>query len=117
LCTFFILFRSSGYWYRPFLDLFDFSLQIEYPDEIQLAFLRLNSLEASQKFTYYCKNSIAWYDGELSSYSHAITFEGYNKEKIETSDISDVQDGCSVRFILFFSLCFLIKNFNNFRHE
>ena len=97
------------------LNVLDFSLQIEYPDEVQLAFLRLSSLEASQKFTYYCKNSIAWYDEEMSSYSHAITFEGYNKEKIETSDISDVEDGCSVRFILIIVLSFFLsKNFNGF---
>ena len=97
------------------LNVLYFSLQIEYPDEVQLAFLRLSSLEASQKFTYYCKNSIAWYDEEMSSYSHAITFEGYNKEKIETSDISDVEDGCSVRFILIIVLSFFLsKNFNGF---
>ncbi|CAG2206030.1 COL5AS [Mytilus edulis] len=82
---------------NPFFSEMKGGSTIEYPDEVQLAFLRLSSLEASQKFTYYCKKSIAWFDSEMSNYDQAITLEGYNKEKIDTTDVSNVNDGCADR--------------------
>ena len=74
-------------------------IQIEYPDEIQMNFLRMNSEQATQTFTYYCKNSIAWYERAYDDNGRAIVLEGANKFQFKTQKWnrkSVIQDGCDV---------------------
>ena len=57
-------------------------------------------MKAYQKFTYFCKNSIGWFDTEKNDYSRSITLLGDNEfefegEKLKHKDVSF--DGCRVR--------------------
>lgn len=69
---------------------------IEYPDDIQLNLLRLFSGRATQTFTYYCKNSLAWYDEMYKDKNRAIILEGADKSQHKTKDLKNVIDGCKV---------------------
>lgn len=69
---------------------------IEYPDDIQLNLLRLFSGRATQTFTYYCKNSLAWYDEMYKDQNRAIILEGADKSQHKTKDLKNVIDGCKV---------------------
>lgn len=69
---------------------------IEYPDDIQLNLLRLFSGRATQTFTYYCKNSLAWYDEMYKDKNRAIILEGADKSEHKTKDLKNVIDGCKV---------------------
>jgi len=63
-----------------------------------MVFLRLLSSRAWQKFTYYCQNSVAWYNSEAANYRDAINLLGDNEEEIRTKKLSadDVDDKCLV---------------------
>lgn len=52
--------------------------EIEYGAENQLAFLRLLYDGASQKFTYFCSNSIAFLEKSTNSYGKGISLWGHN---------------------------------------
>ncbi|KAK3087331.1 hypothetical protein FSP39_004747 [Pinctada imbricata] len=66
---------------------------IEYPDAIQLRFLREHSDRATQTFTYYCKNSVAW-KNPVGDKSKALVLEGANKFQFKTAKWKNVIDGC-----------------------
>lgn len=73
---------------------------IEYPNEIQLNILRLFSGRASQTFTYYCRNSLAWFDEMYQDKKRAIVLEGADKSEHRTKDLQNVIDGCKVGTIM-----------------
>ncbi|XP_046844302.1 collagen alpha-1(II) chain-like [Xenia sp. Carnegie-2017] len=53
-----------------------------YPiSKVQLNFLRLLSKEASQRITYNCRKSTAWYNKKEKSYKYGIRFLGWNGNK------------------------------------
>ena len=61
-------------------------------------------MKAEQKFTFFCKNSIAWFDTENNDYSRALSLLGDNEfefegEKLKPKDVPF--DGCRVRMSLF----------------
>lgn len=73
---------------------------IKYGSSIQLGLLRLLSEEATQRFTYYCSGSVAWYDESTGSYDKAIVLGGDNDYEFETSTFLPEQilsDGCQGR--------------------
>lgn len=85
-------------------------LQFEYGNEdskpedvnIQLAFLRLMSTEASQNITYHCKNSIAYMDQASGNLKKALLLQGSNEIEIRAEGNSRftytvTEDGCTVR--------------------
>jgi hypothetical protein len=69
---------------------------IEYSNEVQLRLLQLFSERATQTFTYYCKNSLAWYDEMYKDKKRAIVLEGADKTKHMTKKFDNVIDGCKV---------------------
>ena len=73
---------------------------IEYPNEIQLNILRLFSGRASQTFTYYCRNSLAWFDEMYQDKKRAIVLEGADKSEHRTKDLQNVIDGCKVGTVM-----------------
>lgn len=74
-------------------------LQINYIDEIQMSFLRLLHTRASQKFTYFCINSVGWYNTETKKLHDALFFMGDNEYEFKGTNLrqKDVPfDGCRV---------------------
>ncbi|KAG9464825.1 hypothetical protein GDO78_019334 [Eleutherodactylus coqui] len=67
---------------------------------VQLTFLRLLSISASQNFTYHCHRSAAWHMASADSYDKALHFMGANDEDLSfhTSPyIKALRDGCSMK--------------------
>jgi len=80
-----------------FSDLYG-GFKIKYPSETQLAFLRLLSMRATQKITYFCTNSVAWYNQDDSDYKMSIKMMGSNDFVIRRFKEKDVTyDGCKNR--------------------
>lgn len=72
--------------------------KIKYPSETQLAFLRLLSNRAAQKLTYFCTNSVAWFNQDDANYRHSIKMMGSNDHVIKRFKDKDVSyDGCKNR--------------------
>lgn len=70
-------------------------------------FLRILHNEAHQAFTYFCRNSVAWYDANSKSYDLALSLVGANGHEVQTGDFRqrDVEmDGCSVSALRLFLL-------------
>lgn len=68
---------------------------------VQLTFLRLLSTEASQNFTYHCKNSIAYMDQASGNLKKALLLQGSNDVEIRAEGnsrftYSVLEDGCKV---------------------
>lgn len=56
--------------------------QFTYPaSNTQIVFLRLLSTSASQRFTFHCDNTTAWYSHSTGNYQNALRFEGSNGDK------------------------------------
>lgn len=81
---------------------------IEYSNEVQLRLLQLFSERATQTFTYYCKNSLAWYDEKYKDKKRAIVLEGADKTKHMTKNFANVVDGCKVSRTSLWRFCHLI---------
>lgn len=74
--------------------------KISYINEIQMNFLRILHNEAHQAFTYFCRNSVAWYDAKSKSHDLALSLVGANGHEVQAGDFRqrDVElDGCSYR--------------------
>ena len=67
-------------------------------EEVQLGFLRLLSTRVSQKFTYYCSNSIAVLNAQDNTYDLAMRLLGENDHEFKTEKLGrdEVDDGCKV---------------------
>ena len=77
-------------------------LQIKYGSSVQLGLLRLLSESVTQRFTYYCSGSVAWFDQSGDGHDSAITLRGDNDYEFETSKFSFqqvVHDGCRVSLV------------------
>lgn len=77
-------------------------LQIKYGSSVQLGLLRLLSEGATQRFTYYCSGSVAWFDQSASGHDSAVILRGDNDYEFETSKFSFqqvVHDGCRVSLV------------------
>lgn len=73
---------------------------IKYGSSVQMGLLRLLSEGASQRFTYYCSGSVAWFDQSSSKHDSALVLRGDNDYEFETSQFSFEQiihDGCRDR--------------------
>lgn len=73
--------------------------QIQYGSSVQLGLLRLLSERATQRFTFYCSGSVAWFDQSANDNSAALTLMGDNEYEFETSTFTFkevVHDGCRV---------------------
>ncbi|WP_395241557.1 hypothetical protein [Salmonella sp. s51933] len=86
-----------------FSQLFGKHNSILYPDHhSQFAFLQVMSQRATQKVTYHCKNSVAWYDDTTKSFDKSLKllalngFE-YSQDMPTISRPKIVSDGCSKR--------------------
>lgn len=69
---------------------------------MQLGLLRLLSESVTQRFTYYCSGSVAWFDQSGDGHDSAITLRGDNDYEFETSKFSFqqvVHDGCRVSLV------------------
>ncbi|XP_035665505.1 collagen alpha-1(V) chain-like [Branchiostoma floridae] len=67
---------------------------------VQLTFLRLLHAKATQNFTYYCSNSIAWYDSKTGRHSKAIMLQGNNDIEYAWDSKTKpnvISDGCKDR--------------------
>lgn len=67
---------------------------------IQMTFLRLLSMEASQNITYHCKNSIAYMDEETGNLKKALLLQGSNDMEIRAEGNSRftynvLEDSCT----------------------
>jgi len=85
--------KNNLKWFSEFEDGF----KIEYSSEVQLNLLRLNSNFVTQRFTYFCTNSAAWYDQKSRGFEHALTLMGSADHEFETRDLSGDEvpfDGC-----------------------
>lgn len=67
---------------------------------VQMTFLKLLTASARQNFTYYCHQSVAWYDVSSGSYDKALRFLGSNDEEMSYDNnpyIKALFDGCASR--------------------
>lgn len=76
--------------------------EIKYASSIQLDFLRLLSERTTQRFTYHCSGSAAWYDleAEDENYQNAISLIGANDFEFETEEFTEnmvIHDGCRTK--------------------
>lgn len=74
--------------------------KIDYTSSVQLKLLRLASEGVSQRFTYYCSGSVAWYDQSTGNHDNALILRGHDKYEFDTSKFSMQQiihDGCRDR--------------------
>jgi len=72
--------------------------KIKYPSESQMTFLRLLSIKASQKLTYFCTNAVAWFNQEENNYEKSIKLLGANDHTIQKFKNKEViYDGCRNR--------------------
>jgi len=74
--------------------------EIRYGSSIQMDFLRLLSEKATQRFTYLCSGSVAWYDQVADAHTSAIDLIGNNDYEFETENFNErqiVHDGCKDR--------------------
>lgn len=86
---------SATPWFSDFAGGF----RIRYVEEIQMSFLRLLSTKVSQKFTYYCSNSVAVYNQRDKNNDLAMKLMGDNEHEFRTDKLPDAQidDGCKDR--------------------
>lgn len=68
---------------------------------IQIAFMRLMSNQASQNITYHCKNSIAYMDSATGNLKKALLLQGSSDTEIRAEGNSRFtysvsEDGCTV---------------------
>lgn len=74
---------------------------IKYASSIQMAFLRMLSEHATQKFTYFCSGSVAWKDSTNGdNLDKAIVLMGSNDYEFNTAEFTEkmvVHDGCKNR--------------------
>lgn len=73
---------------------------IKYVPDIHLEMLRQLHLVAQQKFTFFCENSVAWFDEKSNSHKSAIDLLGDNEYEIKTNKFTSeniISDGCRVR--------------------
>jgi len=84
---------------EPWFSDFAGGFKIRYVEEIQMSFLRLLSTKASQKFTYYCSNSVAVYNQRDKNYDYAIRIMGDNEHEFRSEKIgaNNIDDGCKER--------------------
>ena len=63
-----------------------------------MSFLRLLSTKTSQKFTYYCSNSVAVYNQREQNFDLAMRLMGDNDHEFKTEKFgrAEVDDGCKV---------------------
>lgn len=69
---------------------------------VQMTFLKLLTASARQNFTYYCHQSVAWYDVSSGSYDKALRFLGSNDEEMSYDNnpyIKALFDGCAVSIV------------------
>ena len=74
-------------------------VQISYPDDVQLEFVRLLHQKARQNVTYHCQNSVAWYNAKAKNHNMAIQFLGHNEFEFKSKKFipRDVpKDECKV---------------------
>lgn len=67
--------------------------------KVQLSFLRMLSGQAKQKFTYLCRNSVAWYSESGKTYDFALRFLGSNNNEFSYRSLVKPEvlfDGCKV---------------------
>ena len=66
---------------------------------VQLSFLRMLSLEATQNFTYTCLNSVAWYDNDNRGYEKSLKLLGDNDDEFSAmhNKPNVIEDGCRVK--------------------
>lgn len=77
--------------------------------DVQLAFLRLLSSQASQNITYHCKNSIAYMDHASGNVKKALRLMGSNDGEFKAEGngkftYSVLEDGCTVSNSIFISM-------------
>jgi len=86
--------EGNNAWFSAFTGGF----KIKYPSETQLAFLKLLSTKAEQKFTYFCMNAVAWYNQEKDDYKQSLRIMGANEHEFKRIKQRDViYDGCRNR--------------------
>ena len=75
------------------------TFQIQYIDDIQMAFLRMLYNKVTQKFTYFCINGVGYKDSQTDSRDKALDFTGENDYEWEGSSLKEKDipfDGCQV---------------------
>ena len=74
---------------------------------VQLSFLRMLSLEATQNFTYTCLNSVAWYDNDNRGYEKSLKLLGDNDDEFSAmhNKPNVIEDGCRVKNLHFSTKC------------
>ena len=91
--------KSGDGWYSNLRG--GFKMTYDSVGPVQLSFLRMLSLQASQNFTYTCINSVAWYDNAARSYSKSIKLLGDNDDEFSSlqNKPNVSEDGCRVSFL------------------
>ncbi len=95
--------RGIGSPRKPYQPDCTIYFQISYVDEVQMHFLRLLHMQAEQKFTYFCVNSIGWFSTETNTHDQSINLLADNEYEYVGRDLrqKDVPyDGCRVSTII-----------------
>ena len=73
---------------------------IKYPiSKVQFNFLRLLSTDVSQRVSYKCRSSTAWYNEHENTYKYGVRFHGWNGQRFKHKGRLSPQilrDGCQV---------------------
>ena len=88
--------KSGDGWYSNLRG--GFKITYDSVGPVQMSFLRMLSLQASQNFTYTCINSVAWYDNAARSYAKSLKLLGDNDDEFSSlqNKPNVSEDGCRV---------------------
>ena len=94
--------KSGDGWYSNLRG--GFKITYDSVGPVQMSFLRMLSLQASQNFTYTCINSVAWYDNAARSYSKSLKLLGDNDDEFSSlqNKPNVSEDGCRVILYKYF---------------
>ena len=79
--------------------IYNWIFQIKYIDEIQMSFMRMLYSKVTQKFTYFCINSVGYEEQQSGTKDYALDFMGENEYEWEGPKMKSKAvpfDGCKV---------------------
>lgn len=92
------------------------NFSIQYPiSKVQFNFLRLLSTDASQRVSYNCKSSTAWYNTRDQTFKYGVRFQGWSGKRFKYKGKLSPQvlrDGCKFDDDVWRKTDFLLKTTN-----
>jgi len=85
---------------EPWFSDFNVGFKIKYIDEIQMSFMRMLYSKVTQKFTYFCINSVGYEEQQSGTKDYALDFMGENEYEWEGPKMKSKAvpfDGCKNR--------------------